>query len=201
MGITALFGGTFNPVHLGHERLARQVAKELSPDRIVIIPSKIPPHKQAVDLASGEDRMEMCRLAFSGIENVIFSDIELKRQGKSYSLYTVRHFREEYEQDQLYFIMGGDMLLTFDQWYRYEEIAKMCGIICVSRENEKNEAVTKRADELSALCSVIRLDVKPIEVSSTQIRQMIKENADCSCYLNKKVVQYIKERDLYRDRR
>ncbi|MGN0622657.1 MAG: nicotinate (nicotinamide) nucleotide adenylyltransferase [Oscillospiraceae bacterium] len=197
MAVTAVFGGTFNPVHLGHERLLREVLKAVSIDRVIVMPSKIPPHKQAESLASESDRLEMCRLAFSGMDNVSVSDYEFKRQGKSYSVYTVRHLKEIFPDDKLYFIMGSDMLLSFHEWYQYEEILSMCGIICLSRCDKDTGELEAYAETLRDKADVIILNVEPFEISSTEIRRRLKNHEDCSCYLNKNVVQYISDKNLY----
>lgn len=197
MAVTAVFGGTFNPVHLGHERLLKEVLKAVSIDRVIVMPSKIPPHKQAVELVGENDRLEMCRLAFQGIDNVSVSDYEFKRQGKSYSVYTIRHLKELYPDDKLYFIMGSDMLLSFHKWYRYQDIMSMCGIICLSRCDNDTGKLESCADALRDKTDVIILNVEPFEISSTEIRSRLKNHEDCSCYLNKNVVQYISEKNLY----
>ncbi len=194
---TAIFGGTFNPVHLGHEHLLKQVLEKVKVDRAIVMPSKIPPHKQAENLASEEDRLEMCRLAFSKLDRVCISDYEFTRKGKSYSLYTVKHFRQLYPDDRLYFIMGSDMLLSFCEWYHYEEILSMCGIICLSRCDDDTDKLEKYAEKLREKADVIILNVEPLEISSTEIRERLKKHLDCSCYLNENVVQYIKENNLY----
>lgn len=118
----AIYGGTFNPVHKGHLNCLKSVIESVQLDKIIVLPDRIPPHKSAQGLASGRDRLKMCSLAFEGLENVIVSDWELKRKGKSYSVITLRHFHEMYPDDKLFFIMGSDMLLSFEQWFQYDEI-------------------------------------------------------------------------------
>ena len=125
-----IFGGTFNPPHSGHVHLARTLAKALQLNRVLIIPANLPPHKQAQMLASGADRMQMCRLAFP---DTLFevSDIELSRGGKSYTCDTLAALREKYADASLYLFMGTDMLLTFHQWRAPREILRMCRL-CVA---------------------------------------------------------------------
>lgn len=197
MAVIAIFGGTFNPVHLGHEHLLREVLNAVNIDRVIVMPSKIPPHKQAENLASEDDRLQMCRLAFSEYKQVEVSDYEFSRKGKSYSVYTVQHFKELYPDDQLYFIMGSDMLLSFHEWYRYQEILDMCGIICISRADEDSGKLKSYAVNLKSRYETIVLNVKPFEISSTEIRNRLKKHEDCSCYLNGNVVQYILDKNLY----
>lgn len=191
-----IFGGTFNPVHNGHVNAAKVIMSRGILDELIVIPDRLPPHKQAEELVSGEHRLNMCRIAFDGIKGVKFSDWELRREGKSYSVYTLRHFKEKFPNDRLYFIMGSDMLLSFDKWYRYEEILSLAGIICLARCEEDTEKLLPYAKKIGGEVKIVR--TPPLEVSSTQIREFIKKNEKPTCYLNKNVVQYIVDNNLYR---
>ena len=195
----AIFGGTFNPVHLGHRHILNAAVQAVELDRIFVVPTKIPPHKQAHELCSGEDRAEMCRLAFSDIGNVEISDFELKNEGKSYSFYTVSHFKELYPEAELYFIMGSDMLLSFHQWFRSREILEMTNIVSISREDELGR------EELEAYIrqyelpkeKIIIVDAEPIELSSTQLRERLAEGKSCEGVLSPAVQEYILSKNLY----
>ena len=193
----AIFGGTFNPVHKGHTNALREILKAVDLDEVIIMPAKIPPHKEASDLASEQQRLEMCRLAFAEFPQAEVCDYELRREGKSYSVYTIRHIKEIYPEDRLYFIVGSDMLLTFHQWFEYEEILQKCGLICMSREDGDMAELEAYAEKLREKGEVIIIPAKPFEVSSTQIRDMLEKGLDCSCYLHKNVVQYITDNNLY----
>lgn len=200
MSNIGLFGGTFNPVHSGHIRLLKSVLDKMDFEKVIVLPDRIPPHKQAHNLVSGKQRSEMCRLAFEDMPSVEISDFELKRSGKSYSVYTVRHFKELYPNDRLCFIMGSDMLLIFDKWYKYEEILSMATLVCISREDEDT---TKKLSEYAQKLTekggeVIVLDTPPMELSSSEIREKLRNSEDCSCYLPEKIVQYICENNLYK---
>ena len=197
----AIYGGTFNPVHKGHYNCLKSVLDAVELDKVIVLPDRIPPHKSAEGLISGEDRLEMCRLAFGELDKVEVSEWELKQTGKSYSVITLRHFHKLYPEDKLYFIMGSDMLLSFEKWYRYEEILQLASLICVSRENAvTNQILQQHADELTQNSGgeIIIVDTKPFEVSSTQIRKMIENSQIPSCYLDENVVQYISVKNLYR---
>ena len=199
---TALYGGTFNPVHKGHFNCLKTVLDSVDLDRVIVLPDRIPPHKASDGLVSGKDRMNMCRLAFEGLDKVSISDWELKQKGKSYSVITLRHFHKKHPGDKLFFIMGSDMLLSFEQWFEYKEILKLASLVCVSRENAVTEKDLKaHAQRLMKENGgeIIIVNTKPFEVSSTQIRDMIKKSADTSCYLDKNVVKYIEENELYMD--
>ena len=116
----AIFGGSFNPPHLGHLASARGVMEELTPDLLLIIPASIPPHK-AMEEGSPDPqaRMKLCRLCFGEIEKAQISDIELRREGKSYTADTLQELMEIYPGAKFTFVLGTDMLLTFEEWYRY----------------------------------------------------------------------------------
>ena len=195
-----LFGGTFDPVHLGHRYLLDEVMKAVRFDRVYIIPAKIPPHKAASGMTSEQDRFEMCRLAFSDLDSVFVSDFEMKNEGKSYSYNTVKHFKELHPEDKLYFIMGSDQLLSFDSWYRPDDILEMTGIIAVSRDDDiSNSELEAKASSLSkGKDSIIIVGTKPFELSSTQIRNAVGSGEDVSGFLAPKVYEYIKSKGLYR---
>jgi nicotinate-nucleotide adenylyltransferase len=195
----AIFGGTFNPVHSGHVRLLETVCKAVKLDEIFVIPTKQPPHKEAHELASENDRLEMCRLAFGDFPCVKVSDYEFTREGKSYSYYTVSHFRSLYPDSRIYFIMGSDMLLSLDSWYRAEDLLEMCTPLCISRCESDSAAAREYAEKLKSGCGAIFVEAEPFEVSSTQIRKMIhhKKFTNLYCYLPKNVVKYIMEKNLY----
>ncbi|MBQ7070031.1 MAG: nicotinate (nicotinamide) nucleotide adenylyltransferase [Ruminococcus sp.] len=198
---TAIFGGTFDPVHLGHRYCLESVMKNVGLDRVFIIPDRIPPHKQRQDIASGSDRLEMLRRTFADTPGTEISDWELRREGKSYSVLTLRHFHSLYPDDRLYFIMGSDMLLCFDKWYCWEEILSLCGLICVSRRSTDKDRLEQKAKTLRAAgAEVIIVPVEPFEASSSEIRQMIRNGEDCSGFMDKNTLDYIKNKDLYAKR-
>ncbi len=192
-----IFGGTFNPPHQGHKKLALEFKGRLSLDLMLIIPTYSPPHKDAPDLASGEDRLNMCRLCF--IENGFeVSDIELNRKGKSYTVNTLQEIKKQYPDDELFFIMGSDMLLTFHQWREPEKILD-CAVICAAaREKGLTQTLRGYVDEYypGRKDRFIVCDFSPVEVSSTQIREELVLE-DCENLLAPEVEKYIKERGLY----
>ena len=184
-------------MHKGHTNALRIIEQELAPDKIIVMPSKIPPHKTPHDLAGENDRLEMCRLAFSDFKNTEVSDFEIKNQGKSYSYYTVKYLTERFSCDEIFMAVGSDMLLSFDKWFRFEDILKMASLVCVSRENGDFNSLEKKAAELSKFGKIILIKARPFEISSTKIRRMLKNNQDTSCYLDEIVVKYIMENKIY----
>lgn len=193
-----VYGGTFDPVHNGHVRLLRCAADACGLDKTIILPDRIPPHKQANNLVSGEDRLEMCRLAFANIANAEICDWEIKQEGLSYSVLTLRHFRELYPEDRLWFIMGSDMLTSFHKWYRYEEILSLAGLICMSRYGGDDAELERAAEGLRSAGGEVRLvKAQALEISSSQVRQMLADGADCTGLLDESVLGYIREKGLY----
>lgn len=198
---TAVFGGSFNPVHNGHIGLARELTKKASLDRVIVMPTYISPFKKNDGgfVADGRDRLEMCRLAFEGMSFVTVSDYELAKGGISYSVDTVEYLHAIYPDDELFFIMGSDMLLSFDKWRSYERILSLCTVIAASRinENEDYPALAETAEKLSRKGSVRVEKISAFEVSSSLIREKINKNQDISCYVPKNVVKYISDAGLY----
>lgn len=194
-----IYGGTFDPIHKGHARLLRCALSACGLDKAIVMPDRIPPHKQRDDMASPEDRLEMCRLAFTDDSRIEVSDHEIRQEGKSYSVLTLRHLKELYPADRLWFIMGSDMLTSFTQWYRYEEILSLAGLICMTRYNGDDTELEAAADDLRAKGGEVRLvAAKALEVSSSHIRELLAKGGDCTDYLDGKVKEYIDSKGLYR---
>lgn len=189
-----VFGGTFNPPHNGHVRLAKAAADELKLDKLLVIPSCIPPHKIAAKLADGQERLEMCRLAFSCDPRFEVSPMELERGSRSYTVETLRELKALYPDSELYFIVGSDMLESFDKWYLWQEILSLSVLCAASREEGYNPDLS-RFGKLAERIKIITLD--PLEVSSTQIRNSAGEVS--SELLDPKVAAYIREHGLYDD--
>lgn len=201
MSRIALFGGSFNPVHNGHVNLVKETAEKNGIDRVYVIPTFISPFKKDSTgfVADGKDRLEMCRLAFAKLPYVTVSDWELSQSEVSYSVNTVEHFRKEFPEDELFFIMGSDMLLSFDKWHKWQDILKMCTVIAASREDGGSdiERLREKAAQLSRFGKVIVTEISAFELSSSEIREKIIKNCDLSCYMDKNVVKYIEENRIY----
>lgn len=163
---------------------------------MLIIPSCIPPHKLPGKLASGEDRLNMCRLAFDD-ERFEISSIELDRGSKSYTVETLRELKKIYPEDELYFIIGSDMLETLTGWYLWEEILSLAYICAASREKGFVPDLSVFTDEQKE--KIILLDVEPFEVSSTEIRVIIAKGEPNPALISPGVAEYIKENGLYND--
>ncbi len=163
-------------------------------DVLLIIPDNIPPHKEALGLVSGEDRMRMCEIAFSHLEKANISDLELKRQGPSYTVDTLRELSEKY--DKLYLACGGDMIETFHLWRNYEEILRLAEIIAFSRDGKADGDFKKGIDNiLSKGGRVTVADCAIPSLSSSEIRYSIDKSRN---FLPLGVWNYIVEKGLYK---
>lgn len=193
-----IYGGAFNPVHKGHVKLTEEVKTKANLDKIIIMPSGQSPHKSSNSLVDSNHRLEMCRRAFEG-EDYIISDLEIKREGKSYTVDTVTELKKIYPDDELYLIMGSDMLLSFHRWYRYEDILSVVTICATTRQGDIS------LDELRKYsCDVLKketiiIDFEPFECSSTKVRNALLSADDASFMLPENVLSYIMEKGLYTD--
>ena len=138
MGRIGIYGGTFNPPHIGHVRAAEFALQAMELDRLLVIPSCISPHKQIPEGSpTPEQRLQMVQAAFSGMENVQVSDLELRRGGSSYTYETVEQVRELYPNDEILLFMGTDMFLSFDTWRNPESILKNAALAVFYRGDEE----------------------------------------------------------------
>lgn len=192
-----VYGGSFNPPHNGHLYLATEVSKRLGLDKVIIIPSNISPQKDNNGNIDPMHRINMCKEVFSHSLFEI-SSLEIDRGGKSYTVDTLTALKELYPESDLYLFMGSDMLLSFHSWYRYSDILKMCTICAISREDEKNADVLENyAETVLSDGKVLIFDVAPIEVSSSLVRENIRNGKSCIGLISEKTEKYIKENNLY----
>ena len=173
----AIYGGSFNPPHLGHLEAAKAVCAELAPHKLLIIPDNIPPHK-AMDPGSptAEERLALCRIAFHSIPGAEISDMEIRRRGKSYTAHTVRELRERYPDDELFLVVGSDMLLSFEEWYEFEYLLSECTLAVVSREEDDLDALHAHKALLSEkyAARVHILQHAPLPMNSSEIRVWLR---------------------------
>ncbi|MBR0142248.1 MAG: nicotinate (nicotinamide) nucleotide adenylyltransferase [Ruminococcus sp.] len=193
-----IYGGSFNPVHNGHMHLAEAALKEFELDMIFFVPCRISPHRFDGDYVSGKDRLEMLRLACGDNPKFQVSGYELENERTSYSIYTVEYFKKKFPDDELYLLVGSDMLLSFEKWYRFEDILKNVTLAVVSRTDGDRDILLEKAEKLGEYGRITIGKSAPLMVSSTEIRKKIAKNENCSCYLDKNVVQYIRMGNLYR---
>lgn len=182
----AIYGGTFNPPHLGHIFVARSIYGQLRPDAFLIIPTNIPPHKaEAAGSPGAEERLGMCRLAFADIPGAEVSPMELRRSGKSYTSDTISQLREEHPDDELYLVVGTDMFLSFREWNRYRYLLDNCILTVLSRETDDRADILafKAQLEKENGARVELVKHEPLPMSSEEIRRKLKlrQGADMLC--------------------
>ena len=194
-----IYGGTFNPPHIGHLRGAAQAITALGLSKLILIPDRIAPHKQ---IPSGsptpEQRLEMLQIAASHYEKMEVSDIELRREGPSYSYITVQQIHEAYPDAKLFLLMGTDMFTSFLTWRNPEEIMKHASLAVMSRgdrgEAEAIEAQKKTIEAMGYEAEVVEKHVTAI--SSTQLRRLLAFRC-AGEFLPEGVLDYIREKRLY----
>lgn len=221
-----LFGGTFNPIHLGHLKAIQRVQKQFALNKCCLIPSAIPPHKNNSEIADAQDRVEMIRLALSSnsviTKSVVVSDVELKRNGLSYTIDTIHYFKKTSPKDNFYLIVGLDAFLEIDTWKSFKKIFTLIPLIVMARQVKKGEIIGNElknieyylknnisddyALSVSKSCfvhtktkkqPVFFIDTCPLEISSTKIRTLIKKGMSIKGLTPEKVENFIKNRGLY----
>ncbi|MBQ4117973.1 MAG: nicotinate (nicotinamide) nucleotide adenylyltransferase [Oscillospiraceae bacterium] len=193
-----IYGGSFDPVHKGHVNAVLTFKEELSLDKIIVIPAYQPPHKKGLALTPSEHRMNMCRLAFEGLEGFEVSDIEIKREDEGYMADTVEQLREIYPDDELFLLIGGDMLLSFQRWYAWHKITDEA-VLAVAARNWEDDAVLEAEAAVlrsyGAEVRIVPIDVK--EISSTEVREAVRRADDISSMVPDGVDEYIWNHYLY----
>ena len=175
MARIGIYGGTFNPPHIGHIRAAQYAVSALDLERLLLIPACISPHKTLPENSPApEQRMEMLRIATQGTQ-IEVSDIELRRGGTSYTYETVAQLKEQYSDDELIFFMGTDMFLSFDKWRNPEKITEKAALGVFYRgEKGEKETISQQKEALEAQGATVYLVENPItEISSTELRRLI----------------------------
>ena len=198
MSAIAVFGGTFNPFHKGHEEMLSALCAIDAVDKVLIIPTKIPPHKSVDYLASDDDRLSMCRLVASEYKKAEVSDLELLREGKSYTIDTIKSLKELYPDDVIYLCIGGDMLTSFTAWREYKEILRLVKLVAFKRQTTDNDEFLKSLSALSDEgADILVPDVVITDISSTGIREHIEKGRLSDEFLPSKVFDYINTNKVY----
>lgn len=200
MSKIGIMGGTFDPIHLAHIQMARCAMIQKKLDQVWFMPSKIPPHKKEQKVSDEQMRSALVRLAIQKEEGFLFSDFELKRQETTYTARTLELLQSEYPKEQFYFILGGDSLFQFEHWYHPEEIMKRAVILAVGRDGVLEDKMQEQAAYLSEKFNgrVELVQMKELNISSSEIRQKIAEGKSVKEYLPHEVYEYILENHCYR---
>lgn len=203
--VVALFGGSFNPIHVGHLIVARNVAEQIGADRLVLIPSAKPPHKLSAlaDLADARARLAMVQAAIAGESLFDVSDCELRREGPSYTFDTVTQFLAELGSSaSVAWVIGADSLPELASWYRVDELVDRCRIVTAARPGWEAPDLAPLAARLSrAQIDRLRsdvLDTPRIDISATEIRRRVREGRSIRYLVPEPVREYISANQLYR---
>jgi len=189
-----LFGGSFDPFHLGHLILAKDAMEQFELGRIVFIPASHSPLKAASPAADGKDRLAALQSAVACDPHLEVTDLEIKREGKSYTLHTVRRFREKYEENRLFWIVGADQFAKLDQWHAPDALCQLCEFIVIRRPGYSAQMPGNPPEGL------VWHPMKPrlIDISSSEIRKRLATGRPYAHFLPPGVAAYIKEHNLYR---
>ncbi len=195
----AMFGGSFNPVHLGHTGLVARMLKYFELDKVYVIPTFNTPLKDNTPMLRPEHRLNMCKLAFEDCKNVSVSDIEILREGKSYTVDTLKELSTVHPHSELYLIIGADSFMQLPLWYEAERIFSLATILTVSRDeldaDVLSSAKTSYEQKYNARIFIVKDPIAPI--SSTLIRNAVKHKEEYKHLLPVKVSDYIQKNGLY----
>ena len=197
-----LFGGTFDPVHLGHVQVAQYSFGKICADRLIFIPAKRSPHKDTFPVASGRHRLNMLSIAAESIDNFAVSDLELEGPDPSYTIDTVTAFKEEYGQEtQIFWLIGADTVKDLPKWHRIKDLIDACNLSVMYRAGFKKPDFTVFREHLG----VNRIDklgkhvisTPLVDISSTEIREKLRSGIDVCDLLGSDVMRYIRQNNLY----
>lgn len=193
MEFTAIFGGTFNPFHIGHYEMLEHLCSQSFIKRVLVVPDKIPPHKICDYLAPEEDRVNMCRLMcekFSKAEICLF---ELDRKGKSYTIDTVSELKKIYKNEIFAVVCGGDMIASLDTWHRIDRLKRQVAFIAFNRDDDNyfNQNVST---QIRSGANIIVLNKNITSVSSSELRKKIDKKL-----LPQEIYDYITKTGLYNE--
>ena len=194
----AVLGGTFNPIHNGHLNLALNAKKELSLDKVFFVPTNISPHKDNEVILDANTRLEMCRLAIQDYQYFEVSDIEILRQGISYTYQTLSVLKKNFPYDKIFLIVGADMFMTLESWKNTEKIFELSVICTVARGAYDIEKLNDHAKILKSFgAEIYILNITECTISSTEVRDRVLKKQKISDLVPTRVEEYILKNKLY----
>lgn len=190
---TGIFGGSFDPPHIGHINMALAVKEKMELDRIVFVPTGKAPHKK--ELSHVSHRVNMCKMICDKY-GFALSTYEAEKEGNSYTADLLSHFKKEYPQEKLYLIVGGDSLDYMDKWYKPERIFSQCKVVVIRRKGTDD----KKAKLLKAKfkAEIEFIDCEYFDFSSTSVREKVLGNENIDALVLPEIAEYIKKNNLYR---
>lgn len=195
----AIMGGTFDPIHIGHLILAERVRDSKKLDQVIFIPTGVNPLKKDKNISSSVHRLEMLRLAIESNPYFSISTIEIERGGLSYTIDTLRALRVKYKDDDLYFIIGSDIIFQLEKWKDFKELFKLCKFILVDRPGNEYKEIDEKIQELNInyQLSFERVTLPLMDISSSDIRNRVKSKKSIKYLVPTNVEDYIKKHKLY----
>jgi nicotinate-nucleotide adenylyltransferase len=193
-----VFGGAFNPPHLGHLVCAQEMLLQLELERVLFVPVGEPPHRRLDDDPGGEPRLEMVELAIAGDERFVASRLELDREGPSYTSLTLKQLSTEAPDDERFLILGGDQAASLPTWHEPEKVLELATVAAVERVGWSRSAIGIKLARLRGSDRVRYLDMPLIQISSTGVRRRVREGKPIRYLVPPAVEEYIAGHDLYR---
>lgn len=192
-----LMGGTFDPIHFAHTEIAKKAAEQYGLDKVIFMTSGNPPHKTEKHVTDAKIRLEAVKLAIDGIQGFCASDYEVNRAEYSYSANTLKWLRTEYNDCDIYFLIGEDSLGYIEKWYHPEEILNLCTLLVYPRTSMAKLLETVREKQQLLGGDIRIIDAPVCKMSSTEIRSDIARGIDVSDRVDGKVLEFIRQNKLY----
>lgn len=193
-----IIGGSFDPIHVAHVYIAEEAQKKLNLDKVVFVPVGSQPLKLNKKVTEASLRLKMVKEAVKGKNGFEVSDYEIQKKGLSYTYQTLEHFKKS--NRELFFITGADCLMDLDRWKGVDIIFKLCKLVVLTRPGFNNEDLFKQKDQQENKYGgeIIFLEVPNLDVSSTEIRERIRDGKEVDDFLDKNVLKIIREENLYK---
>ncbi|SDK57506.1 nicotinate-nucleotide adenylyltransferase [Natronincola ferrireducens] len=195
-----IMGGTFNPIHLGHLFIAETTLIEVGLDKVIFIPTGTPPHKKQAAIVDAHHRLHMTALAINHHEKFFLSDIEINREGYSYTVHTVQELLKIYGQDtEFYFITGSDTFMEIETWKNYQQLFALINIVVATRLGDNDEDIELKINYFRKKyqANIIKLPIPILQISSSDIRERYQREKTIKYLIPPEVEAYIKKHRLY----
>jgi nicotinate-nucleotide adenylyltransferase len=193
-----ILGGTFNPPHVGHLVCAQEAYRQLDLDQVLFVPARVPPHKPVTDEPGVEHRLEMCRLAVRGDERFAVSELEVQRDGPSYTVDTLRELKTRVASNELVLILGGDVAAGLPHWHRAEQVLMLCIPAITARPGTSREEIEQALGRLGGGERAEFFEMPGIGVSSTMVRDRVRSGSPIRYLVPDAVSEHIERAGLYR---
>lgn len=194
-----IMGGTFDPIHNGHLIIGEYARTSLNLDKVIFIPSGIHPFKENKNITLSNKRLDMISLAIKSNPNFELSSIEIDRKGITYTVDTILDLKKDYEKDEIYFIIGSDIPFQIEKWKDFHVLIHLVKFILFNRTGQDNEEINNKIKELESLYEIQleKIQSPLIEISSTEIRDRVKNKLSIKYLVPESVEEYILKNNLY----